>query len=96
MSNNQIWIIAVFLIIPFFANAENEHKYLRGDCITPITQNYSWYGKYARVEAFSKVDEYPGTNYILAFPSSISNSVIFSQEIEKHTQKVHSDYCRPI
>lgn len=81
--------------LSIFGLAQASQKYVQGDCITPTTQTYSWYGKYARVEAYSKMEGFSGTNYILAFPKSVSNSVIFGQEIENHTKKVDKDLCLP-
>lgn len=68
-------------------------RYTHGDCITPTTESYTWFGKYARVEAFTEIEGYPGKNYILAFPKSISNDVIFGKEIEQHTKKVDKKLC---
>lgn len=69
-------------------------KYSRGDCITPVVESYSWYGKYATVEAFSSIDGFSKEkSYILAFPYNGSNSTIFSKEIEAATKKVKTSLC---
>lgn len=86
----------ILMVLPLLANATLQSKYARGDCITPVDKDYSWYGKYARVEAFSRIDgisEKPA--YILAFSKSPSTSVIFEQSIELHTEKVRNDLCAP-
>jgi hypothetical protein len=86
----------VLMVVPLLANANPGSKYAKGDCITPVDNDYSWYGKYARVEAFSRIDgvsEKPV--YVLAFPKSASNSVIFEQSIETHTHKVEKGLCVP-
>ena len=73
---------------------EGFSKYKRGDCITPITVSYSWYGKYATVEAYSKIEGLTKEkSYILAFPFSGSNSTIFDKEIELVTKKVIPSLC---
>ena len=70
-------------------------KYKKGDCITPTDTTYSWFGKLARVEAVTPIDGYTGKHYILAFPSSISSSVIFSTDIEDKTKTVDKSKCEP-
>jgi len=90
----SLGLLTILIFFPLASSAVSAQKYKATNCITPITKNYSWFGKYARVEAFSKIEGFPKKNYILAFPTSISNSVIFSQEIEKHTKKVNENYCK--
>jgi hypothetical protein len=69
-------------------------KYQKGDCITPVAESYSWYGKYATVEAYSVIEGLTKSkSYILAFPFSGSNSTIFEKEIELATKKVKSSLC---
>jgi len=85
--------ILVSLSVPAWAS-DNDPKYQRGDCITPIMESYSWHGKYATVEAFSVIDGFTKEkSYILAFPFNGSNSTIFSKEIESATKKVSSSLC---
>lgn len=73
--------------------ARPSFKYKQGDCITPINKAYSWYGKYATVEAVSSLDGFAGVNYILLFKNYLSNSVIFSLAIETETRRVDSAFC---
>jgi len=89
----SLGLISILIIFPLTSNAIGAPKYKATDCITPITNNYSWFGKYARVEAFSKIEGFPKKNYILSFPTSISNSVIFGQEIENNTKRVNQNFC---
>jgi hypothetical protein len=87
-------LLAVSLIA-LAGGAHATMKYQKGDCITPTDTSYSWFGKAARVEAVTAVDGYVGTHYILAFPNSISNSVIFSTDIETRTKAVPKAECAP-
>ena len=77
-----------FLSAPSYA----EPKYERGDCITPVDPSYSWFGKYAIVEAYSAVEGFTGKSYILAFPRG-SRSALFSEEVEQYTKKVELSFC---
>ena len=71
-------------------------KFQAGDCISPVDPTFTWYGKFARVDAVSRVDGFGGEKlYILAFPKSISNSVIFALEIEESVAKVTDSLCLP-
>ena len=73
---------------------DDDQKYRRGDCITPVIKSYSWYGKHATVEAYSVIDGLTKEkSYILAFPFNGSNNTIFSKEIEYSTRKVSSSVC---
>lgn len=75
-------------------NAETSQKYERGDCITPTNTTYSWYGKYAKVEAFSRIEGVTDSKaYILSFPNSGSSSTIFNKKIEQHTKRVNIIEC---
>ena len=75
-------------------NAESAQKYERGDCITPINTTYSWYGKYAKVEAFSRIEGVTDSKaYILSFPFSGSSDSIFNKEIEQYTKRVNVKKC---
>lgn len=88
--------MTIFLIIllPLFLWANEKPKYVRGDCITPIVESYSWFGEYALVEAFSKIEGFGNEkSYVLSFPFSGSNSAIFSKEIEQVTKKVAGSFC---
>ena len=51
----------IFLVVSF---ASLDAKYQPGDFITPTKPTYSWYGEYAKVEAYSSVDGFSGKNYI--------------------------------
>ena len=70
-------------------------KYKYGDCITPTSETYSWYGEYAKVEAF--VIESKGTknsSYVLNFRTYKSSNNLFMKEIERGTKKVdYLKYC---
>ena len=70
-------------------------KYKRGDCITPINENYSWFGEYAKVEAFVlESKEIKKKSYVLSFPTYIPNNNLFDKEIERNTKKVdYLEYC---
>ena len=76
-------------------HASENPKYSRGECITPTDRSYSWFGKHARVEAFSSIDGFSGENYILAFPDNVSNNSIYGKSIENNTQLVNKEYCLP-
>ena len=92
MNNKLIFILLVFIVVA--ACSRKEPKYKLGDCITPTDKNYSWYGKFAKVDAFTKLEGYSGKNYILTFPKYASNTSIFTQEIESHTKKVDINNCK--
>ena len=68
-------------------------KYEYGDCITPTDSTYSWYGEYAKVEAFvTESKGYKGRSYVLWFPDYKSANNLFKKEIESGTKKV--DYLQ--
>ena len=69
-------------------------KYEYGDCITPTDSTYSWYGEYAKVEAFViKSKGHKGSSYVLWFPEYKSSDVLFMKSfIEADTKKV--DYLK--
>ncbi|PAJ71708.1 hypothetical protein CJF42_25270 [Pseudoalteromonas sp. NBT06-2] len=87
------YICFLILVISFGATANEKPNYTRGDCITPIDQKFSWFGKTAKVEAYSSIDGFSGKNYILLFNNYQSNSVIFSKSIEVSTKKVDKSLC---
>lgn len=65
-----------------------------GDCITPTNRSYSWYGAFAKVEAVSAIEGLgPERRYILSFREYVSNSSIFSTEIDGHVKVVGRDVC---
>ncbi len=68
-------------------------KYESGDCITPTDPFSSWYGQYARVEAFGKVPDYEGKAYTLEFPNYNSASKHFTKDIEFDTKAVGLENC---
>ena len=91
--NKILAIILVSLSLSSWAS-DNDPKYQKGDCITPVVESYSWHGKYATVEAYSSIEGLTKEkSYILAFPFSGSNSTIFSKEIESATKKVKPSLC---
>ena len=67
--------------------------YQRGDCITAIDPSYSWFGKFARIEAYSSLEPFRGKNYVLLFYGYQTRAVIFDRSIEAHTVKVDNRYC---
>lgn len=89
--------ILAIILLSLSASAwaiNNNPKYHRGDCITPVVKSYSWYGKYATVEAYSVIEGFTKEkSYILAFPFNSSISTIFSKEIESATTKVNPSLC---
>lgn len=97
MINNTKRLLSLFGLLTIIASSyadDVEPKYKRGDCITPIDVTYTWYGQYARVEAFSSLEGFSlSKKYILAFPNSISNDAIFYQQIELFTKKVNPKLC---
>jgi len=89
-------LLGIMLIITSSTTLANTlvQKYHWGDCITPTSKSYSWYGKYAIVEAFTPIKGFTNNNlYVLAFPFSGSNSAIFNKKIENETRKVEASLC---
>jgi hypothetical protein len=87
-------IIIAMLALSVSACADEAPKYQRGDCITPINESYSWYGKFAKVEAYSPIENFTKEkSYILAFPFHGSGNAIFIKEIEAATKKVRTSLC---
>ncbi|EML9988423.1 MULTISPECIES: hypothetical protein [Citrobacter] len=74
--------------------SEETGKYEQGDCIMASDTNYSWFGEYAKVEAYSRIKGFAGPQYILYFPTYKANAVVFGTEIEAHTIKVGKNYCQ--
>jgi len=90
----SIFSSILLILLATIVNAESVQKYERGDCITPTNTIYSWYGKYAKVEAYSRVENVTDSKaYILSFPFSGSSSTIFNKEIEQHTKRVNPKKC---
>lgn len=69
-------------------------KYEQGDCIMAKDTSYTWFGEFAKVEAYSRIKGFAGPQYILYFPTYKANAVVFSPEIEGHTIKVAKNLCR--
>ena len=75
-------------------------KYKIGDCITPTTSSYSWYGKVAKVRMIGITDDHQSSNgYALEFVNDLSNTGmrhygIFSKRIEDNTTVVSVEKCR--
>lgn len=91
--NKILKIILVSLSAPAWA-IDDDQKYRRGDCITPVIESYSWHGTHATVEAYSVIEGFTKEkSYILAFPFNGSNSTIFTKEIEFATKKVCPSLC---
>jgi len=77
------------LILASCAEVLDPPKYQFGDCITPTDKTYTWYGKYAKVEAYvQKAEGISGSSYVLWFPTYKSNNNIFVKDIELSTKKV--------
>ena len=97
MNKSKLFLIVTFVIvILLYASAQvnASSKYQRGDCITPTTKTYSWFGEIAEVVAFSKIDGFTDKkSYILVFPAYLSNAAIFDQVIEDHTMKISNHLC---
>ncbi|HCR2176304.1 TPA: hypothetical protein OND91_004216 [Enterobacter roggenkampii] len=70
-------------------------KYEQGDCITATDTGYSWFGEFAKVEAYSRIKGFAGPQYILYFPTYKADAVVFDPKIEGHTIKVANSLCRP-
>ncbi|EKN4700420.1 hypothetical protein NFB71_16010 [Yersinia ruckeri] len=89
--------IAIIIGVVLFSTgclAADEPKYKSGDCIIATSSDYTWYREVAKIVSFSRIEGYPGKNYILQFPSYKATDVIFTRDIEQHTQKVSKDLCR--
>lgn len=90
-------VLALLLLFGIISCSEvlDPPKYKYGDCITPTNESYSWFGEYAKVEAF--VLESKGTknrSYVLSFPTYIPSNNLFNKEIERDTKKVdYLKYC---
>ena len=95
MDRTVFRIIAIaMLALSVSACADEAPKYQRGDCITPINESYTWYGKFAKVEAYSPIENFTKEkSYILAFPFHGSGNAIFIKEIEAATKKVRTSLC---
>ena len=89
-------IIPTFIFLCFIGCSEviDPPKYQYGDCITPTDTSASWYGEYAKVEAFViKSQGYNGSSYALWFPEYKNSRVLFMKSyIESNTEKV--DYLQ--
>ena len=89
-------IIPTFILLCFIGCSEviDPPKYQYGDCITATDNSASWYGEYAKVEAFViKSRGFHGSSYALWFPEYKSNNVLFQKSyIESNTKKV--DYLQ--
>ena len=86
--------IILLLVASCGAFGETSQKYERGDCITPTDESYSWYGKYALVNAFSRIDGVTSNkSYILSFPYDGSTDAIYDKEIEGYIKRVSPELC---
>lgn len=85
-------ILALTLILGFMGCSEmvDPPKYEYGDCITPTDPTYTWYGEYAKVEAFvvEGIKGYQSNAYVLNFPNYLTTRNLFIKEIESDTKKV--------
>ena len=94
----QIGLIVsmIFLLTTGCSQTFTPSTYQYGDCITPTDKNASWYGEYAKVEAFVKsqwVESFKGNAYVLWFPKYNSLTHVFDKSwIESSTMKV--DYLK--
>ena len=91
LCSNSVWAFDVALL---------NLKYEIGDCITPTTPSYSWYGKVAKVRMVGITDDYQYRNgYALEFvndplSTGMRHYGIFSKRIEDNTTAVSADRCR--
>lgn len=85
--------LLVILLLPVFVTGCTSSLYKAGDCITPTNESYTWYGKYARVEALAEIDGSSGKKYVLAFPKAGINDAIYELDIESNTKKIDSSFC---
>ena len=94
-TNHIIRILLAMFFVSEMAVAANQDgtPYKRGDCILAIEPSYTWVNQFARVEAYSSIDGFPGKNYVLLFPTYRSKHVLFGRSIEANTVKVPSKYC---
>jgi len=85
----------ITLLVASCSKASFLPKYKYGDCITPTDTRYSWYGKYAKVEAYvRKADGVQGSAYVLWFPDYDSSTNFYEKEIESSTKKVsYLEHC---
>lgn len=68
--NTRFSTVALLLCLPLMSHASEKQHYKLGDCIIATDPDYSWFGKVAKVEAYSEIDGMPsGKHYILAFPT---------------------------
>ena len=74
--------------------ADETGKYEQGDCITAIDTSYTWFGEFAKVEAYSRIKGFAGPQYILYFPTYKANAVVFGPEIEGHTMQGPNSFCQ--
>lgn len=44
--------------------------------------NYSWFGEFAKVEAYSRIKGFAGPQYILYFPTYKANAVVLDQKLK--------------
>ena len=87
-------LLAMFFVSEMAVAANQDGTpYKRGDCILAIEPSYTWVNQFARVEAYSSIDGFPGKIYVLLFPTYRSNNVLFGRSIEANTVKVPSKYC---
>ena len=88
MKNTLALVLMVFGLVGC-AEVLDPPKYQFGDCITPTDKAYSWYGEYAKVEAYvQKAEGISGSSYVLWFPTYKSNNNMFVKDIELSTKKV--------
>lgn len=94
-SSKELLLLCFLFSVASWSNA-GIPKFRAGDCITPIDSAFTWYGKFARIVAVSKIEGFAEERlYVLAFPNAVSNSVLFSLEIEKSVVKVQDELCAP-
>ena len=91
----KVFIATLLALASYNCVASDETgKYEQGDCITAIDTSYTWFGEFAKVEAYSRIKGFAGPQYILYFPTYKANAVVFGPEIEGHTMKVPKSLCR--
>ena len=91
----NLMIAGSLLLLSVNCSASTEKgKYDQGDCIMANDSNYSWFGEFAKVEAYSRIKGFAGPQYILFFPTYKADAVLFGPEIEQHTIKVGNNLCQ--
>ena len=89
-----IVILCYLLSLNVSAHIE-ESKYSRDDCITPKVPSWSWYGKFAKVEALTYDKKYSDeVIYVVTYRwETILQTHLLSKNVENHTIKAEPYLC---